>query len=58
MEVLRKIVSYITFRPQVAAKGHKRNGNLRTMHWINRLSILMFLLALVVLTVRLCLKLI
>ena len=52
MEVWKKIVSYVTFRPQEHAEGQERNFNLKAMHFINKLSLLMFLIGLIVLIIR------
>ncbi len=49
MEILNKIWSYITFKKNPEAKG---NSYLRAMHGINKLSIAMFLVALVVLAIK------
>jgi hypothetical protein len=46
----RKFLSYITFWRKDQNKTE--NFNLRMMHRINRISILMFLIALIVLVVR------
>ena len=46
MEILKKIWSYITFQKDPNARD---NPYLKTMHGINKLSIAMFLVALVVL---------
>lgn len=51
--IWKKIWSYLSFGKQ----GHdKSNINLRMMHGINRISILMFLIAIIVLAVRLMTK--
>ena len=49
MEILNKIWSYITFKKNPEAKG---NSYLRTMHGINKLSIAMFLVAIVILIIK------
>lgn len=49
MEILKKIWGYITFRKDTGAAG---NTNLKVMHGINKISILMFLLGMVVLVVK------
>jgi hypothetical protein len=49
MGVFGKILSYITFRRQ---NVHKRDYNLKMMHGINRISIFMFLLAIIVMIIR------
>lgn len=46
----RKFLSYITFWRK--GQNKTENFNLRVMHGINRVSILMFLIALIVLIVR------
>ncbi len=48
--MLKKIWSYLTFQKQQT--GEKKNFNLAIMHGINRLSILVFLLAMLLLLVR------
>jgi len=50
MEVLKKIFGYITFKKQ--DEGETTNFNLKTMHVINKISILVFLLAITFLIVR------
>jgi hypothetical protein len=49
--ILRKFWNYLTFQKQEGPK----NTNIRIMHGINRISILMFLGAVIVMVVR-CLK--
>ncbi len=49
MEILNKIWSYITFKKNPEAKG---NSYLRAMHGINKLSIAMFLVAIVILIIK------
>ncbi|MCC7297951.1 MAG: hypothetical protein IT244_06410 [Bacteroidia bacterium] len=49
--IFKKFWSYITFQKQDGPK----NSNVRLMHGINRISILMFLFAIVVMVVR-CLR--
>ena len=48
MEVIKKIVGYLTFR-----KDTGEGSFLKSMHFINKLSILMFLVAMIVLFVKL-----
>ena len=48
MEVLKKIVGYLTFR-----KDTEGGAFLKQMHFINKLSILMFLIAMVFLVYKL-----
>lgn len=48
MEVIRKIWSYLNFfKKQDAPNDEKMSFNLRAMHTINKISLLMFLFALV-----------
>ena len=47
--IFQKLISYLTFRKQTEVKS---NFNLRMMHGMNRISILMFLIALIVIIVR------
>lgn len=47
--IFQKLISYLTFRKQNEVKG---NFNLRMMHGMNRISILMFAIALIVIFVR------
>jgi hypothetical protein len=49
MGVFGKILSYITFRKQ---NVDKRDYNLKMMHGINRISIFMFLLAVIIMIIR------
>jgi hypothetical protein len=51
--IFQKIISYLTFRKQGDGKS---NFNLRMMHGMNRISILMFAVALIVILVRFALK--
>ena len=46
MEILKKIWGYITLKKDPDASG---NFNLRMMHGINKISIVMFLLGMIVL---------
>lgn len=48
--IFKKLISYVTFRRQDGPK----TSYLRMMHGINRISILMFLMAIVVMFVRFC----
>ena len=48
MEVIKKIISYLTFRQQ-DTKGNKYLG---MMHGINKISILMALIGVIVLVIR------
>ena len=50
--IFKKIWSYITFRKQPGVK----NLNTRLMHGMNRISILMFLIALIVIIYRMVRK--
>ena len=47
--IFQKLISYLTFRKQTEAKS---TFNLRMMHGMNRISILMFVIALIVIIVR------
>ena len=47
--IFQKLISYLTFRKQNEVKS---NFNLRMMHGMNRISILMFVIALIVIIVR------
>ncbi|MFT4522733.1 MAG: hypothetical protein ACI8ZN_001683 [Bacteroidia bacterium] len=49
MEILRKIWSYITFKKDTE---NPNNTFIKSMHRINKLSILMFLVAIIVLIMR------
>lgn len=49
--IFRKIWSYLTFQKQEGPKS----TNLKVMHGINRISLLMFLMAVIVMVVR-CLR--
>jgi hypothetical protein len=48
--ILKKFLSYLTFRKQEGPKS----SYLKMMHGINRISILMFLVAVIVMLVRFC----
>ncbi|MEL6628006.1 MAG: DUF6728 family protein [Bacteroidota bacterium] len=50
MEVLKKIIGYITFKKRDPNDPH--SFNLKMMHGINKISILMFLVALVVMIIK------
>jgi hypothetical protein len=50
--IFKKIASYLMFKKQ--GNGEKQNLNLRVMHGINRISILMFLMAIIVMFVKFC----
>jgi hypothetical protein len=52
MEFLRKIGSYLSLRRQVGDDGQPLNFNLRAMHTINKISIGMFLVALIIIFVK------
>jgi len=52
MEVWRKMLSYISFKKQPTHEGQENSFNLKAMHIINKISILMFLVAMIVLIVR------
>ncbi|MEM6802445.1 MAG: DUF6728 family protein [Bacteroidota bacterium] len=54
MEVFKKILGYISFKKQ--EEGNPGNFNLRAMHGINKISILMFLAAVIYLVVRAMLR--
>jgi hypothetical protein len=49
--ILQKMWAYVTFKKE---KGDKPSFNLRMMHGINKISILMFLFAIIVMFVRFC----
>lgn len=54
MEVFKKILGYLSFQKQEAHDGSEgKNINLRMMHGINRLSLFMFLIAIVLIIVKL-----
>lgn len=53
MEFIRKIGSYLLFfRKQETPEGQEKNGMLKGMHTINKISIAMFLFAMIVIIVR------
>ena len=51
--IFQKLISYLTFRKQTEVKS---TFNLRMMHGMNRISILMFAVALCVILVRFVFK--
>ena len=51
--IFQKLISYITFRKQSEGKS---TFNLRMMHGMNRISILLFAIALIVMFVRFVFK--
>ncbi len=53
MEVLRKIVSYLTFKKQASPADGSNGFNLKAMHIINKISIFMFLVGMVLLIIKL-----
>ena len=53
MEVWRKIISYITFKKQDGPANGSNGFNLKAMHTINKISILMFIFGLAVLAYKL-----
>ena len=51
--IFKKIVSYLQFKKQKAPDGQdKNNFNLRMMHGINRISIIMFLIGLIFVLIK------
>jgi hypothetical protein len=52
MEFFRKIGSYLSMRRQVGDDGQPVNYNLQAMHTINKISILMFLVAMGIIVVK------
>ncbi|MFM2375480.1 MAG: hypothetical protein RLZZ165_577 [Bacteroidota bacterium] len=56
MEIWRKILSYIALKKQAAPTEGSNGFNLRAMHTINKISILMFLVGMAVLVVKLFLR--
>lgn len=53
MEIWRKLLSYISFKKQeIPGEEKEININLRAMHIINKISIFMFLAAMVFLFVK------
>ena len=51
-EVWKKIISYLTFRRQKSPDGEPISFNLRAMHTINKVSIFIFIVALVILFIK------
>lgn len=51
--IFKKIISYLTFRKQ---EGSSTNLNLKMMHGMNRISILMFAVAMGLILVKYILK--
>lgn len=49
--VLKKMIDYLTFKKST---GDKPSFNLRMMHGINKISIFMFLFAVIVMLIRFC----
>jgi hypothetical protein len=49
--IFKKIMSYLTFKKQVE-QGQKASFNLRAMHGMNRISILMFFVAIIVMIIK------
>jgi len=49
--IFKKIMSYLTFIKQVE-QGQKASFNLRAMHGMNRISILIFFVAIIVMIIR------
>jgi hypothetical protein len=49
--IFKKIWNYLTFKKD---KDSKSNFNLRMMHGINKISLFMFLIAIVVMLFRFC----
>jgi hypothetical protein len=52
MEIWRKILSYLSFQKQAGPANGSDGFNLRAMHTINKISIFMFLVGLVILVVK------
>jgi hypothetical protein len=52
MEIWRKILSYLSFKKQAAPANGSDGFNLRAMHTINKISIFMFLVGLVILVIK------
>ncbi len=51
--IFKKILSYLTFwKKQETPDGEPANLNLRVMHGINKISILMFLFCIIVIIIR------
>jgi len=49
--IFKKIMSYLTFKKQVD-NGQKSSFNLRAMHGMNRISILIFFVAIIVMIIK------
>jgi len=49
--IFKKIMSYLLFKKQVE-EGQKPSFNLRAMHGMNRISILIFFVAIIVMIIR------
>jgi hypothetical protein len=49
--IFKKIMSYLTFKKQVE-QGQKPSFNLRAMHGMNRISILIFFVAIIIMIIR------
>ena len=46
--ILKKILSYLSFKKKAPEEGEEKpNFNLRMMHGINRISIIMFLIGII-----------
>jgi hypothetical protein len=54
MKILQKFVSYISFKRQEG--NEKNNVNLKMMHGINKISILMFLIGMIFLVFKIVSK--
>lgn len=53
--IFKKLLSYLLFwKKQETSDGKKPSVYLRMMHGINKISILMFLIAIIVMLVRYC----
>ena len=52
MEVVRKILAYLSFKKQENVPEGSEGFNLRAMHVINKISIFVFLFGLIVLLYR------
>lgn len=51
---LKKILYYLDLRNLFRKSGHKPEINLRMMHGINRITIYIFLFALIIMLVKFC----
>lgn len=56
MEVWRKLISYLTFKKQESPNGEEKSFNLKAMHTINKISILMFFGAMIFILLRWALR--